>query len=187
MNGDPAVGKFLQFRVQAYGGFDNSLDPADYVPVLADGQPGKKMIPLPGFTQEELATARHRTFEFGRSNGTDSAPWTIKTDGGKAFGMDPRRLSAAPAEGAVEIWHIKNGGGGWSHPIHVHFEEGQILKRGGKAPPPNGRSGPARICIGSDACLTVPRASILPSGSGSSSGPSWSTATTPSTRTTPCS
>ncbi len=25
---------------------------------------------------------------------------------------------------------------GWSHPVHVHFEEGQILYRGGKAPPP---------------------------------------------------
>ena len=49
--------------------------------------------------------------------------------------MDPQRLSAAPDEGSVEIWHIKNGGNGWSHPVHVHFEEGQILKRGGKAPP----------------------------------------------------
>ena len=128
-DGDPAVGKFLEFRVQPYDGVDRSLNPADYVPG------GKKMIPLPGFTAEELANARHRRFEFGRSSGTDTKPWTIKTDGGGGFGMDPRRLSAAPSAGDVEIWHLENGGGGWSHPIHVHFEEGQILKRGGLPPP----------------------------------------------------
>jgi len=134
--GDPTVGKFLQFRVKPYTGTDRSMNPADYVAVLANGLPGKKMIPLPGFTEEELANAVHRTFEFGRSNGTDSAPWTIKTDGGKAFSMDPRQLSAAPERGnGVEIWHIVNGGGGWSHPVHVHFEEGQIFKRGGEDPP----------------------------------------------------
>jgi len=27
-----------------------------------------------------------------------------------------------------EIWHIKSGGG-WGHPIHIHFEEGQYLSR----------------------------------------------------------
>jgi FtsP/CotA-like multicopper oxidase with cupredoxin domain len=29
------------------------------------------------------------------------------------------------------VWTLKNGGGGWDHPIHIHFEEGQILKRDG--------------------------------------------------------
>jgi FtsP/CotA-like multicopper oxidase with cupredoxin domain len=127
--GDPAVGKFLEFRVKSHAGVDSSMNPADYV------EGGKKMIPLPGFTATELANARHRTFEFGRSSGTDTTPWTIKTDGGQGFGMDPRRLSAAPNDGDVEIWHIENGGGGWSHPIHIHFEEGQILRRDGKPPP----------------------------------------------------
>jgi hypothetical protein len=44
----------------------------------------------------KLQTARRRTFDFGRSNGTDAAPWTVKTDGGIAYNMDPRRISAAP-------------------------------------------------------------------------------------------
>ncbi|MDV6343322.1 multicopper oxidase domain-containing protein [Nitrosomonas sp. Is37] len=127
--GDPVVGKFLEFRVKAYDGVDLSMNPADF-------EPGKKqMIPLPGFTAEELANAKHRTFEFGRANGSDDKPWTIKTDGGQGLNMDPRRLSAAPDKGGIEIWHLKNGGNGWSHPIHVHFEEGQILKRGGLPPP----------------------------------------------------
>ncbi|MDV6343325.1 multicopper oxidase domain-containing protein [Nitrosomonas sp. Is37] len=127
--GDPAVGKFLEFRVQAYNGTDLSMNPADF-------EPGKKkMIPLPGFTAEELNNATQRTFEFGRANGTDDKPWTIKTDGGQGYNMDPRRVSAAPDKGGVEIWRLVNGGNGWSHPIHVHFEEGQILKRGGLSPP----------------------------------------------------
>lgn len=139
---DPAVGKFLEFRVHAMrpGAVDLSMNPADY----EEGK--KKMIPLPGFTPEELASATERTFSFNR--GGDEKPWTISTDGGRSYNASSssrtggvyeegvlNRLSAAPTRDSVEIWHIKNGGQGWAHPVHVHFEEGQILQRGGKAPP----------------------------------------------------
>ena len=125
---DPAVARFLEFRVQEYDGIDATLNPANFE------EGGQKMIPLPGFTQAELDNALHRTFDFARSSGSDTSPWTIKTDGGAGFNMDPRRLSAAPTDARVEIWHMQ-GNGGWSHPIHVHFEEGQIFKRGGIDPP----------------------------------------------------
>ncbi len=128
--GDPAVGKIMELRVRAYSGNDTSMDPAQYEPG------GKQMIPLPGFTTAELGGAKHRTFTYGQSNGTDAAPWTIKTDGGQGFGVDMKRLSAAPVLGGVEIWHLENDGGGpWDHPVHIHFEEGQILKRDGLDPP----------------------------------------------------
>lgn len=130
--GDPGVGKFMEFRVTNDENFpDPSMNPTDYEPG------GKKMIPLPGFTEQDLAGALHRSFKFGRSNGTDEQPWTIKTNGGNGFGMDPHRISAAPvrSNNGVEIWHLENGGGGWSHPIHIHFEEGQILRRDGEDPP----------------------------------------------------
>ncbi|ESS71399.1 bilirubin oxidase [Methyloglobulus morosus KoM1] len=146
INGDPVVGKFLEFRVKGCGSkgtdacTDLSMNPADYV----EGNKGdKQMIPVNRPTTQELQAAVNRTFEFGRSNGTDAKPWAIKTDGGIGLNMDPHRLSAAPTLpdapdglGKVEIWHIKLGGGGWSHPVHVHFEEGQILYRGGKTPTP---------------------------------------------------
>lgn len=125
---DPMVGKFMELRVHAYSGVDRSMNPADYVV----GR--KKMIPLPGFTAQELANAKERTFEFGR--GSDDQPWTIKTDGGIDLTARLDRLSAAPEVESVEIWHIVNGGGGWAHPVHVHFEEAQILQRDGRAPPP---------------------------------------------------
>ena len=110
------------------------------------------MIPLPihrddPADQAQLAVARLHTFEFGRSGGTDEAPWTIKTDGGRGFSMDPRRISVAPqlatgptpagfsGDGTLEVWKMENGGNGWSHPVHIHFEEGVILTRDGQPPP----------------------------------------------------
>jgi len=126
---DPVVGRFMEFRVAKYTGVDQSMNPADYVA-------GKKtMIPLRRPTQAELDTATHRTFEFEREV-TDENPWVIKTDGGKGYNMDPRRLSAAPKKNSdgLEVWRLLNSGT-WSHPIHIHFEEGIILRRDGKEPP----------------------------------------------------
>ena len=152
IDGDPAVGAFLRFNVlscrdasgAARACVDPSLDPSRYVQNNKNGAGGTalKMLPQPTFTAAELAGARHRTFEFGRSGGTDLSPWTIKVDGGAAHTADTRRISAAPnlgnltpaGLGGVEIWHIL-GGGGWSHPVHIHFEEGKILSRDGLPPP----------------------------------------------------
>jgi FtsP/CotA-like multicopper oxidase with cupredoxin domain len=50
--------------------------------------------------------------------------------------FDPLRVDAQPKEGTAEIWTLKNGGGGWSHPIHIHLEEFQILSRNGLPPGP---------------------------------------------------
>jgi FtsP/CotA-like multicopper oxidase with cupredoxin domain len=146
VDGDPVVGKFLEFIVHEYPpNMDTSMDPKKYEPG------GMKMVPLV-FDRDNpeqmasLSDARHRTFTFGRSSGTDSAPWTIKTDGGSAYTADTRRLSAAPqlatgpteagfaGDGTAEVWRLETGGG-WSHPIHVHFEEGVILYQDGEAPP----------------------------------------------------
>ncbi|MFS2201180.1 multicopper oxidase domain-containing protein [Pseudomonas sp. Pseusp3] len=151
-NGDPGVGKFLQLVVKPYAGQDVSMNPADYEPAKPGKAAGKTMLPLtinrddPAM-QAKLKVARHREFIFGRSDGTDEAPWTIKTDGGFGYPMDPRIISAAPqlangptdagfsGDGTMEVWKIKSGGNGWNHPVHVHFEEGIILHRDGKAPP----------------------------------------------------
>ncbi len=128
------------------------MDPTAYEPAKPGKAAGKKMIPLT-INRDDVADkakldqARHRSFTFGRSDGTDLAPWTIKTDGGFGYSMDPRQLTVAAqlstgatdagfsGDGTLEVWDIKNGGNGWSHPVHVHFEEGVILSRDGKAPP----------------------------------------------------
>ncbi|WP_443217061.1 Ig-like domain-containing protein, partial [Pseudomonas sp. GM78] len=150
--GDPVVGKFMQMVVQPYSGQDVSMNPAEYEPAKQGKPAGKKMIPLTLDRDNptdiaKLNVARHREFIFGRSDGTDEEPWTIKTDGGFGYSMDPRRLAAAPqlangptdggysGDGTLEVWKIRNGGNGWNHPVHVHFEEGIVLNRDGKAPP----------------------------------------------------
>ncbi len=127
---DPVIGKFMELRVHEYTGTDYSINPADYE------EGGAQLIPIKRPTTAELDNALHRTFEFERQP-TDDAPWVIETDGGKGYNMDPRRLSAAPEKnsGGLEVWRLLNSGT-WSHPIHIHFEEGIILRRDGKAPPP---------------------------------------------------
>ncbi len=147
---DPGVGRFLELRVVAYSGTDLSMDPSDYEPKPG----GLKMIPLAIDRDDpQLADATRRTFEFDNGRRDDS-PWIIATDGGQGLGMDPRRISAAPQLatgptlagfdgtgangddllGTIEVWRI-TGSDRWSHPVHVHFEEGVILKRGGQDPP----------------------------------------------------
>jgi manganese oxidase len=42
------------------------------------------------------------------------------------------RITSAPKFGTKEIWTLE-GGFNWDHPIHIHFEEGQIIARNGSA------------------------------------------------------
>jgi FtsP/CotA-like multicopper oxidase with cupredoxin domain len=122
---DPLVGKFLEFRiVRTPASPDVSQVPAT-------------MIPNPDLSA--LPVARTRTFEWG-SGGSQTTtgstafvgPWGVKTDNqGAMLDADYGRITAAPAYGTREKWILKNGGGGWDHPIHIHFEEGQVLDRNG--------------------------------------------------------
>jgi FtsP/CotA-like multicopper oxidase with cupredoxin domain len=122
---DPCVGKFLEFRIVR-----NPATPdVSQVPTTLIPNPDLSSVPV----------ARTRTFEFGRGAGQTTndpvssffGPWGIKTDDGDMLAADFGRVSAAPRFGTREIWTLKNGGGGWDHPIHIHFEEGQILARDG--------------------------------------------------------
>ena len=124
---DPCVGKFLEFRIARDAAYtDTSQVPAVLIP-----NPDLSGIPI----------ARQRTFEFGRdakqptrnSSSAATGPWGIKVGGGAMLAADYGRVSAAPKAGTREVWTLKNGGGGWDHPIHIHFEEGQVLMRDGKA------------------------------------------------------
>jgi FtsP/CotA-like multicopper oxidase with cupredoxin domain len=122
---DPVVGKFLEFRVVRQ-------------PATADvSQVPDPLIPNPTLP----AVTRNRTFEFasGGSQTTSGStsftgPWGVKTDDqGDTLDADYGRISAAPSFGTTEQWTLENGGGGWDHPIHIHFEEGQIIARNGSA------------------------------------------------------
>jgi manganese oxidase len=141
---DACVGKFLEFRIIPCTKPDYSQVPGTLIP-----NPDLSQIPV----------ARERTFEFGRSNGTDDAPWTVRTDGGQGLAADFNQVSAAPKRGTREVWTLVNGGGGWDHPIHVHFEESQILARNGSlsnVPPwERGRKDVFRLHRGGSVTVTL--------------------------------
>lgn len=84
-----------------------------------------KLRELPPVDLSEVVATR--TFIFDRSNGG----WTVN---GKLF--DVSKATVKPKRGTAEIWILKVNGD-WSHPVHIHFEEGRILKRNGVAPPPH--------------------------------------------------
>lgn len=68
-------------------------------------------IKFPNVEGKTIANPDH-TFEFARENGD----WRIN---GIGWDMVDQRVLARPQVGATEIWELVNGGGGWSHPIHV--------------------------------------------------------------------
>ena len=126
---DPAVGKFLEFRIVR----EPATPDVSQVP--------RALIPNPSLA---APVARERVFEFGRGANqtlphTDNpvtaseGPWGIKTDGGAMLAAAYSRVTAQPKFNTREVWTLRNGGGGWDHPIHIHFEEGQILSRDGSA------------------------------------------------------
>ncbi|KAF2999037.1 hypothetical protein E8E13_008447 [Curvularia kusanoi] len=45
-------------------------------------------------------------------------------------GVDARVL-AKPKRGSIEVWELINKSGGWSHPIHIHLIDFQIISRTG--------------------------------------------------------
>jgi FtsP/CotA-like multicopper oxidase with cupredoxin domain len=132
---DPGVGKILEFKIDRAPSYtDNSQVPLTLIP-----NPNLANVPI----------VRTRTFEFGRGadqtindpvnalvNSSSEGEWGIKTGDGDMLAAAYSRISAQVNFGKLgapkrEIWILKNGGGGWDHPVHIHFEEGQILERDG--------------------------------------------------------
>ncbi|KAL9487975.1 hypothetical protein ACSS6W_000252 [Trichoderma asperelloides] len=63
-----------------------------------------------------------RQFKFDKKNGE----WVIN---GVPFTDVKNRVLAAPQKGASEIWLLENQNPYWSHPIHIHLVDFQIISR----------------------------------------------------------
>ena len=74
------------------------------------------------------AKAPTRIWEFDRGNGA----WQVN---GRFF--DPAVINEACVQESEEVWVMRNGGGGWAHPIHPHFEEHRVLSVDGVTVKPN--------------------------------------------------
>src|SRR5713101_5447407 len=111
----------LQFRVSGTPVSDGSVDPAT----------NPTFYSLPDTT----AAARVvRTFKFDRLNGQ----WSIN---GQFMdcGIGPSGFSESfrftVQQNSVEHWVLSNLTGNWTHPVHIHLEEHQIMSRNGVSPP----------------------------------------------------
>lgn len=113
----------IEFRVGAAAP-DHSRDPAigGPFPLRALSDPDINAL------IDHAGRVPTRNFSFDRRNGA----WEVN---GALF--DETVVSANPAQELEEVWIIRNGGGGWSHPIHLHFEEFRILSRNGTPVVPN--------------------------------------------------
>jgi FtsP/CotA-like multicopper oxidase with cupredoxin domain len=118
--------RVLQFRV---GTSPSGGDPSQ-VPTTLRANPA-----LPGTTAQILANSAipKRNFLFERRNGL----WVVN---GRVFDNDPHGVTPKQTFGfgtnvLGEVWTIRNIDNGWSHPVHIHFEEFRILTRNGVPPP----------------------------------------------------
>ena len=140
---DPAVGAFMEFRIVS------SVESVD--------EPGEwnhashpDLSHVPNTLTEQIPIVepvRERFVEWKRGggdsrdnpggvcipscDGKESFPWTVRVNGEEAHSLNANRVSILiPRPGETEHWTYENGGGGWDHPIHLHFEEGITMNRG---------------------------------------------------------
>jgi FtsP/CotA-like multicopper oxidase with cupredoxin domain len=87
--------------------------------------PNKTLRPQP-VIPSNWQTLPQRKFELQRGGFGGEIQWLIN---GHPF--DPSVPLATVKQGQPEVWTIKNGGGGWTHPMHLHMEEHHIFSRKG--------------------------------------------------------
>jgi FtsP/CotA-like multicopper oxidase with cupredoxin domain len=107
--------------------------------------PGKPLRPLPemklkpGTPEFDTALKNRLVFEVQRGSGSGEIEWLIN---GQEFdpstpvtslknpaGQTPK---AIVKKNSYALWEIRNGGGGWVHPFHLHMEEHRTVMRNGK-------------------------------------------------------
>jgi FtsP/CotA-like multicopper oxidase with cupredoxin domain len=121
------------------------IDEDDETPDASNVYPGKPLRPLPemklkpGTPEWDAAMKNRLIFEVQRGSGGGEAEWLIN---GQAF--DPstavtslknpagKTPKAVVKKNSYALWEIRNGGGGWVHPFHLHMEEHRTVMRNGK-------------------------------------------------------
>jgi FtsP/CotA-like multicopper oxidase with cupredoxin domain len=126
-----------------------SLDPKYKVPVMkiviGDDAVDNSVLPGPNTKLRDLPPLpanwqsllpNRLIFEVQRGSAGGELEWLIN---GKPFDPTKELLSlqnpagnqppATPRKNSFNLWEIRNGGGGWVHPIHLHQEEHRTVMR----------------------------------------------------------
>jgi FtsP/CotA-like multicopper oxidase with cupredoxin domain len=100
-------------------------------------RPLRSLPPLPSNWKTLLDN--RLVFEVQRGSGGGETEWLIN---GKAFVPETVATSlknpagktplAQQKMGSFNLWEIRNGGGGWVHPFHLHMEEHRTVMRNGR-------------------------------------------------------
>lgn len=142
---DPAVGTVLEFRVVNEV---ESVDVRNKTHRASD--PDRSRVPSVLTEQVPIVTpVRTRHLEWKGADGdadklrgecfpdcggkdNEGFGWSVRINGESNHFLNANRVSIlVPEPGETEHWVVENGGGGWDHPIHLHFEEGVTINRGG--------------------------------------------------------
>jgi len=128
-------------------------DPAYKVPmvkfVITGDADDNSLVPtklrdLPFVRQDWQTLMNQRSiFEVERGALGGEIEWLINGDQFNPFEVatslrNPARKTplAQQKMGSNNLWEIRNGGGGWVHPFHLHMEEHRTMMRNGKIQPP---------------------------------------------------
>jgi FtsP/CotA-like multicopper oxidase with cupredoxin domain len=129
-----------------------SLDPNYKVPmlkfVIGDPAPDNSLTPGPNKLLRALPNlpANWRSlldnrliFEVERGSAGGELEWLVNSKPFDPFNVitsmkNPAGNSqlATPKKNSFNLWEIRNGGGGWVHPFHLHMEEHRDVMRNGK-------------------------------------------------------
>ena len=96
-------------------------------------------LPNIDFSDAALAQLTHRSFELQRGGvsgdvNLDPVEAVLAREYQWLINDQPFQLCtplARTSQGKPEIWRVKNGGGGWIHPMHFHQEEHRIIEKNG--------------------------------------------------------
>jgi FtsP/CotA-like multicopper oxidase with cupredoxin domain len=89
--------------------------------------------PVPNYVdgyQSQMKNAPTFELQRGSSNDDPETEWLIN-----GLQFDPTKPMISPKIGSGAVWRIRNGGGGWVHPMHLHMEEHRVIQRNGKTAP----------------------------------------------------
>jgi FtsP/CotA-like multicopper oxidase with cupredoxin domain len=153
-------------------------DPAYKVPVLkiviGDDAPDDSVIPtamrdLPPFPSNWQSLMDNRMiFEVKRGSLAGEIEWLIngqEFDPSKSATSLKNKAGKTPLAqqkmGSFNLWEIRNGGGGWVHPFHLHMEEHRTVMRNGKIVPSGGLPGHPEDASREDLVALDPSESVI--------------------------
>ncbi len=106
---------------------DAPLSGTDNSKAIKDGnqlRPMPKLANGGSITAATTSSLPTKLFELTRGGPDEESQWIINK-----FPFDCMNPLAIVVMNRPEVWTVKNGGGGWVHPMHMHMEEHTVLSR----------------------------------------------------------